>query len=389
MSARPALRRPSLGTWAAVVTCLVLLDLLLFRVGLLWKLTPDFGPGMGGANWHMLYTAARAFESEPAAPDKAVMVGSSVVLYGTDVAAINAQLKGDGLPVELARFVTHGSTATDSALLVWNAKALHPWLAIYGIAARDFPKVGPTDSGVAEPSTIRPSSSPPFPAGHRGQARRLRQALLEALSVPLLHADGVREHLHALDAQARAADARARGPGAGSAAHPHGNRPLLPARSHHRRFLAAWDRWRQSRQFSDYLAWMSYSGGLTTALYKTQTVANFGPQDNPHAAALSWMLADLKREGTRALLLYFPENPIFRAPEAREYFDPALSDGYAALLRREAAANGARFEDLRNFLQPEDFYDLIHANLEGQRKLSARIAELVAEEWRARQQVDK
>jgi len=87
------------------------------------------------------------------------------------------------------------------------------------------------------------------------------------------------------------------------------------------------------------------------------------------------------------VLVYFPENPAFRDAAARDYFDPALSSAWADFFRRAAAASGARFIDLRDLLPAEDFYDLIHPNLEGMRKLSVRIAEIVAEEWRAREAV--
>jgi hypothetical protein len=95
------------------------------------------------------------------------------------------------------------------------------------------------------------------------------------------------------------------------------------------------------------------------------------------------MLRFLQHANARAVIVYFPENPIFREPEARKYFDPALSEEYAGLFAREAVAHGARFVDLRNMLPPEDFYDLIHVNLIGMGKVSARIAEIVEEEWRA------
>lgn len=389
MRERASVRRRSWWTWVAVGACLVVLDLSLFRIGLLWKLTPDFGPGLGGENWRMLYAAARTFESEPPRPGTAVIVGSSVVLYGTDVTAINARLGRDQVPVELARFVTHGSTATDSALLLWNAKTLHPWLSIYGVAARDFPKVGPIDSSVARtfydsslelPALPRRNAETKLAAYVKRYWKLYRYRFFTRMALAATGARWIRKLGLPTIAHADEPPPPERVP-------PEAARYFPPFRITPASW-AAWDRWRQSRQFSDFLAWLSYSGGMATAIYKTQTVASFGPADNPHAAALTTMLAGLERDGTRGLLLYFPENPVFRAPEAREYFDPALSDGYAALLRSEAAAHGARFEDLRDVLQPEDFYDLIHPNLEGQRKLSARIAELIEEEWAARQRVD-
>jgi hypothetical protein len=83
-------------------------------------------------------------------------------------------------------------------------------------------------------------------------------------------------------------------------------------------------------------------------------------------------------------MLAFPENPVLADPDARSVYDPALADALAARLAADAAANGARFLDLRRALAAEDFYDLIHPNLSGARKLSSRLAEVIAEEWAGR-----
>ena len=101
------------------------------------------------------------------------------------------------------------------------------------------------------------------------------------------------------------------------------------------------------------------------------------------------MLDSLQQRGTRTVLVYFPENPVFHDPEARPYFDEQLSDAYAGLLAREAASHDGRFVDLRNFLPAEDFMDLRHPNLEGMRLLSQRIAAIIEEEWRARGEAPK
>jgi hypothetical protein len=379
-------RRSRQWIWPAVAVGILLLDALLFRAGLLWKAVPEFGPGLPGENWRMLWAAAATIETQPAKPGNALIVGSSVVIYGVDVAGINARLRQDGVPVELMRFGTHGSTASDSAILVSSAQPLHPWLAIYGVAARDFPKVGSTDTSVVRTFY---DSSQELPALQRYGAEQRLAALLKHYWKLYRYRFFVRTALQT------AITRRARRIATPNPAHAAPPPPAPPARvpPEALQYFAplrisptswpAWERWRQSRLFSDYVEWMKFAGGMALAAYKTQTVANFGPAGNPQAAAIAWMLQDNRRKGGRVLLLYFPENPVFRGPEAREYFDPALSQAYADFLKREAAAAGARFEDLRDFLEPDEFYDLIHPNLVGQRKLSEHLVQLIEEEWRA------
>lgn len=387
MSRRRAL---SFRAWGVVIALLLAIDVLLFRVGFLWRLTPDFGKGLRGENWGMLYQAARAFESEPAVPGTVAMVGSSVVLYGTDPVAIDAHLARDGIPAHVARFGTHGSSATDSTILLWSARTMRPWLAIYGVAARDFPKTGATDTSIARtfydvsldlPALPRTTLDAKLDAVMKRQWKLYRYRFFARTALETSAARWVRRL--GLPAAAQAGETPAAPPPIPPEALRYFPRTRLTPGS-----WQAWDRWRQSRQFSDFLGWMTFGGGMVAAQYKRQTLANFGTHRNPQADAVPVLLANLKREGIRVVLLYFPENPIFRAPEAREYFDPALSDRYARFLREMAATHDARFEDLRHFLEPEDFYDLNHPNLEGRRKLSARIAELIATEWAARRSVD-
>ena len=92
---------------------------------------------------------------------------------------------------------------------------------------------------------------------------------------------------------------------------------------------------------------------------------------------------------TWAKVVNTPENPVFRLPAARLYFNQTTSNIYAELFKRDADAYGARFVDLRNLLEPEDFEDLVHANLRGKRKLSERIAEIIEAEWQTyRRQIE-
>ena len=114
------------------------------------------------------------------------------------------------------------------------------------------------------------------------------------------------------------------------------------------------------------------------------TFATHGPEGNVSVDALAWAEDELRAAGVRVVVIAFPENPILQAPEARAVIDPRLADAIAARLASDAHAHGARFVDLRAFLEPDDFYDLIHPNRSGARKLSVRLAHLIAEEWHAR-----
>jgi hypothetical protein len=372
--------------WVKALLCLVAVDILLFRVGLVWEAGPDFGPGLVGENWRLLFAAARDIETRRPSTPTVVTVGSSVVIFGVDPGQVGERLRQDGVPQDFLRFVTHGSTATDSALMAWSSRTFEPWLVIYGAAVRDFPKSGFTDSGVVRTFYDASAELPRLPrAGVEDRldayARRYWKLYryrfftlraVEAVTTKRLRQLGISTPSFAAEAPAL------------SILPPEALQYFPPYRIMPKSW-AAWTTWRQSRRFSDYLAWMQMSGSVALNIYKTQTLANFGPEGNVQVASLRWMLAALQQNHTRTVLLSFPENPVFRDPEARAYFDPSLSDAYAHLLRDEAEARGARYEDLRDLLQPEEFFDLVHANVIGQRKLSARIAAIIEEEWRARQ----
>jgi hypothetical protein len=126
---------------------------------------------------------------------------------------------------------------------------------------------------------------------------------------------------------------------------------------------------------------MNANGSAAMESYAGDAFATHGPDGNASLDALAWAEGDLRAAGIRVLVVAFPENPVLHAPEARARIDPRLADAVAARLERDARAHGARFVDLRGFLEPEDFYDLIHPNRAGARKLSVRLADLVAEEW--------
>ena len=140
--------KTAMWRWVKVLLCVVAIDILAFRFGLFWKATPDFGPGLGGENWRVLFEAAHEFERRHPIPGTAIDVGSSVLLWGIDSLQVNSQLHDDGEPLRFLPLGIHGATASDSALLAWNARSAHPWLVIYTAAVRDFPKAGHGDSSI-------------------------------------------------------------------------------------------------------------------------------------------------------------------------------------------------------------------------------------------------
>ncbi len=381
----PSVSKSAIWLWAKVGLCLVLMDLLLFRVGLLWLITPNFGTGLGAENWRFLYAAARAFETQRPAHGSTIMIGSSVVVMGVDETLVNAQLSQKGVPPVL-RLVTHGSLCTDSAVLAWNSLPTHPWLVIYGAAFRDFPKASASESQIVRMFYDSSAELPLLP-------RKSAEAALDARVKRYWKL--YRYRFFARTAvQNAAADLVATLPVPRLSFAADTPQPPLP-RDATRYFspyritpqsYAAWDRWRQSRRFADYVEWMRLAGSMALHNYKLQTLASFGPEGNPQVESLRWMLGFLRQQHTRAVIVSFPENPVFHDPEAKPYLDPALSDAYAALFKREAATSGARYVDLRSLLDAEDFYDLIHPNLEGVRKLSARLAAIIEDEWQLRQE---
>ncbi len=384
--------------WVKVALCLVLLDLLLFRAGLLWRLRQDFGQTegadfeaiLGNQNWQFLSAAARDFETHRVPPNEAVCIGSSVVVFGMNEPLINKRLHEAGTPVEFRKIATHGATCTDSAILAWNSRALKPWLVIYGAAVRDFPKAGATDSSVTR---VFYDSSIELPRLPRDKAETILEAHVQRYWKLYRYRFFARTALQTaasrllnalpLSSLSFAAETSLPAELPSEATRYFESFRLTP------QSYAAWTKWRETRRFSDYLAWMSFSPRVVLDLYKAQTRTDFGPENNLQVESLRWMLRTLRSERIRTVLLYLPENPVFRDPQARIYFDPALSDAYAEVFARETKAYGARFEDLRQLADPEEFYDLIHLNLIGERKLSERVVQIIEEEWRAhRAQLD-
>lgn len=372
--------------WVKVLLCLAAVDVLVFWTELFWRAKPNFGVDLEGQNWSLLYGIARRFEIEPAFPGTAFVMGSSVVRLGVSEPLVNATLRQKGLRARAEGVFSLGASCTDTAILAKQGMRLRPWLVIYVAAARDFAKAGTEHSPVIE--TFYDSSIDlPLPAyqsadsvlwAHIRRYWKLYRYRFFARTV-------------VASTPARWLDTRLAGKPALASDTP-GLQVLPPEarwRFHAMRVtpqsFAQWERWRESRRFDDYLDWIRANGSEhVLSLYKTQTLANFGPQGNRHWFALQWMLEFLRRAHTRVVLIYAPENPVFHDPAAKPYFDESLSRAWAQVFANQAEAHGARFVDLRTALPAEDFYDLIHPNLAGMRKLSARIATIIVEEWHAR-----
>ncbi len=382
----PFISRNPIWIWVKVALCIVGLDLLLFRVGLFWRVTPDFGDNLSASTWTMVYWTARSLHTHRQTPDAAFVVGSSVVFTGVNEQLVNGALQRAGVPANVLRLTTFGASCTDSSLMVWNGMQLHPWLVMYGGAARDFPKSGMSDTPVIR--TFYDSSAE-LPLLPRQGAESIMDAHMKRYwklyryrffaRASLLPA--ARDFLHWVMAPGAVFGDES---GEQRQLPPEALRLFMPNRISPESF-EAWEKWRQTREFRDYLTWLRVGSGFIPGPKNVGTLASYGPQGNPHVASLKWMLEFLRRAHARTVIVYFPENPIAHDPEARPYFDESLPRAYADLFAAEAASYGARFEDLRDFLKPEDFYDFIHPNLEGMRKLSARIASIIEEEWRARQ----
>lgn len=386
---RASLRSP-LRVWAKVGVCLAVLDVLLFRWTWLWWAMPTL-PQANPTTWGLLYEATRRLETPPGPNPETFLIGSSILYLGVSAPGVEAALRERGIRTDVRPLSMFGASATDAALLAWQAIPRRPWLVVYAVASRDFDRKGQLDTPVArlfadasqDVPVLAPTSVDAWldrwvKRGwklyrYRYFVRRGLVAMGNACLPPRWRV---------------AAEAAPVVPAAppGTAPAP----PLPPearARFHYTRITpqsyAVWEHWRETRRFEDFAAWMEASGNQALGQYATETLERFGPDDNPQMASLDWTLRRLHEARVRVVLAFFPENPAFRAPGGERYYDRALSDANAAAFAREAALHGARFVDLRDLLDADDFYDLIHPNLVGGRKLTARVTEIVAEEARA------
>jgi hypothetical protein len=368
--------RSPLWTWVKVVLALIALDWTLFRAGLFFRLVPELA--RDPVTWGFVYRCARIFAA-PDPPPRAYAIGSSIVMLGLDEPLVRGGLATRKIPTSFTVLTVFGAGGVDSALLAHAALPTRPWLVVLTASVRDFPRRGDLDTPVSRVFLDASVDFPPLRATdvETQLSRRVREywALYRYRLFVLM---ALQERLPVLEwlvPTALADEPPAPEP-------PEARRWFFPGRVPADAF-AVWQRWRTTRRFEDYVEFLRRSKSAGLEQYGQQTLATHGPDENVQLDALAWAQKQLVASGVRVLVLDFPENPILREPEARGHYDPLLADAVAARLARDAAMTGARFVDLRGTLEVEDFYDMIHPNLEGARKLSARLADLVAEEWRS------
>lgn len=376
-------RHGRLWIWLKVALLLILVEVLLFRTDWFWSLRPEFAEPTRSENdnWKFVFETAGAIEAGGRDKDTVVVIGSSVLRYGLDPELVNAELDKRGVPVHVLPFISLGSSDNDTARVAWQARRLRPWMVIYAAALRHFYKHGIVDSAVKRTFYDSSVELPLWPReGLEAEASaflkthwqlyRYRYFARRALLTWLRHARDLLSPAHAT-----AAPSTTQLP---AEAHWIFGFQITPAS------WDAWQRWRQTRQFEDYIAWIDARGGhLALNLYKSQNLASTGPAGNPHAEALSWMLARLEDLHQRAAIVYFPENPVFFDPAAKSYYDSSLSQAYIDLFAGEARKHGDLFVNWRAALPAEDFYDMIHVNAVGRQKLVGMFADLIEKQWRA------
>lgn len=392
MDTRRPRRWSRLWIWPKVFVLLVAVDAVLFGGQLFWRTTPDFADPneTQNQNWRYVYETARAIETGASGPSTVVVIGSSILRYGLDENAVNAALQKRGVPVRVLPLLSLGSTATDSALVAWKAQAIDPWLVIYTAALRDFSKQGIVDSAVRRtfydssielPLWPRENVEDRISASLRRYWRLYRYRFFARRAVT----EGVHAAVRSVTVPA---PAQAAEPDIASSVPPEAYRYFASIYVTPEMY-AAWEKWRRSQTFADYLAWLQIRGAqLALNLYKTTNVQTCSIDGNPHAEALDAMLTHLEQARIAAAIVYFPENPVFRLPGGAEFFDPVLSQDYAEFFAAEARLHGDRFEDWRGVLEGEDFYDMIHVNLVGRLKLTEHFVDLIESEWRARARRD-
>ena len=370
-----------LWPWFEVVVALVAIDWALFGAGLFFRWVPVLQ--RDPVTWGLVYRCVRVIAA--AKPPTSYVVGSSIVFLGFDERGVSRELAARRVPDRMNALTVFGATGVDSALLAHAAASTRPWLVVLAGTVRDFPKQGALDTPV---SRIFQDATVDFPALQptgvenvlAGWVRTYWQLYRHRFFVRATIVDALRDV--AAPGPAHAAPTVAPRTASEAGAPPEAERWFLRGRITAESF-AAWQHWRTTRRFADYAAYLraNQSGGLEH--YGQQTFETHGPDGNVQLDALAWVEAELVARGIRVVVVDFPENPVLQDPDARSHYDTSLADAIAARLDADARATGARFVDLRSALDADDFYDLIHPNLEGGRKLAGRLAELVEEEWRA------
>jgi hypothetical protein len=380
--------RSPLWPWAKVVVLLVVLDWALFDAGLFFRWVPQIR--RFPITFGLVYRCVQQLYAPPP-PPIAYAVGSSIVFLGLDERRIRAALAEKPVPTAFESLTVFGAIGIDQALLAHAAIPTHPWLVVLTASVRDFPAQASLDTPT---SRIFLDSSVDFPALRPTDAEGRLAAVVRRYWMLYRHRLFVRI---ALD-EAMTPLLLAISPKLGTPVPPPG--PLTPPSASGApvpeeagewffpsRLTAeswsAWKHWRETRRFADYEEFLRLNRSGAIDQYGRQTFATHGPDRNVQLDAIAWATGELRAAGIRVVVLDFPENPVLEDPEARALYDTALSDAVAQRLDADASARGARFVDLRHDLLAEDFYDLIHPNLSGSRKLSDRLAGIVAEEWKA------
>ncbi|MBM4265309.1 MAG: hypothetical protein FJ144_01635 [Deltaproteobacteria bacterium] len=379
-SSEPAALRRVVWFWVKVVLCLVLIDVALFDVGWFWRYEP---PADSRDKYFLdLWGIARRLGSHPEGAPAAIAVGSSVVHMSASEKGIQLDMRSRGQPGSFYNLGVDGIDATGSGIMAHAASDLDPWLVVYGAALRDFAPEKDATSAVAavfaEPGAdigpqARVKLEERLSAGVKRYWRlyRYRKFVREAL---LQEIDGLSASFPARAEAARAPMAPMALP---RTTHP---QRRFPAKFQKGEAFREWQGWYETRDFARYETYLR-KAGKTLKVYKKQRALPWDLAASSELASLRRMMELHRGRGAQVVLVYFPENPVFRDPVASTYFDPARSDELAATLAGEADRYGARFIDLRRFLSPEDFYDMVHANNAGLRKLDAFWKRLIASEW--------
>jgi hypothetical protein len=382
--------RSALWPWVKVVLVLAALDWGLFGSGLFFRLVPELP--RYPVTWGLLYRCLQLFALPPE-PPRAYAVGSSIVFLGLDERRVRDGLAERGVPGTFSALTVFGTSGVDQALIAHAAKPTQPWLVVLTASVRDLPVGGQLGSPIQR---VLLDSSVDLPAIRAGDVesrlgdvvRRYWQLYRHRFFVRFVLQEWAWEHAGRLVPALAPPPLPPPGPlpvpsASGAPVPPEAAEWFFPGRVSAEAW-AAWSRWRTSRRFADYDEFLRLNQSAAIAQYAAHTFATHGPDGNLSVQALAWAEDDLQAAGIRVLVLAFPENPVLQDPDAQARYETRLADALAARLETDARARGARFVDLRTLLEAEDFYDLIHPNLSGARKLSARLADVIGEEWRAK-----
>ena len=380
--------RAPLWLWAKVVIVLVALDWIAFGAGLFFWAVPTmrrFPVTLG-----LAYRCVQVLHDAPP-PPLAYAVGSSIVFLGLDENRVRAALEARTVPTAFRSLTVFGATGVDQALLAHAAIPTRPWLVVLTASVRDFPRTTSLDTPVSRLFVDSSVTLPAFQAHTvEGEITNVLRRYWGLYRYRLLVRTAIQEALEG-PLGSIAPGLAPPAPSLGPLPVPRASDAPVPEEAHQWFFRgritaeswAAWTHWRETRRFADYETFLHENRSGAIEQYGRQTFATHGPTDNVQLDALAWSEAELAAHGIRVVVLAFPENPVLQDPDARALYDTALSEAVALRLQTDARERHARFVDLRRFLEPEDFYDLIHPNLVGSQKLSDRLVDILAEEWAA------